>query len=103
MKALVSGTSSLSPEYLFLLEEPVPFELSINFRENLILGETAQEMRPFLRQLRELLPENDLSARRLLEAINQAPKSRANLGNQLCDINLEKDEDLDQKLTGTEF
>ena len=103
MKAVVSGFSSITPEFLCLLEEPVPFELSINLKNKLIFGETAQDMRAFLRQLRDLLPENDLSSRRLFEAINQAPKSRTTLTNQDCDIRLQVDEDVVSKLTGIEF
>ena len=103
MKAVVSGFSSISPEFLCLLEEPLPFELSINLKNKLIFGETAQEMRAFLRSLRELLPENDLSSRRLFEAINQTPKARTNLTKLDCDITLETDEDVVSKLTGTEF
>jgi hypothetical protein len=103
MKAVVSGFSSITPEFLCLLEEPVPFELSINLKNKLIFGETAQDMREFLRRLRVLLPENDLSSRRLFEAINQAPKSRTTLTRQDCDIFLEIDEDAVSKLTGIEF
>lgn len=103
MKALVAGFSSITPEFLCLLEEPVPFELSLNLKNQLILGETAQQMRIFLRQLRDLLPENDLSSRRLFEAINQAPKSRAALPNQKCDIDIQDDADVVVKLTGVEF
>lgn len=103
MKAVVSGFSSLTPEFFCLLEEPVPFELSINLKNNLIFGESAQDMRIFLRQLRELLPENDFSSKRLFEAINSAPKSRATLTNQDCDIHLQIDEDVVSKLTGIEF
>jgi hypothetical protein len=103
MKAVVSGFSSLTPEFFCLLEEPVPFELSTNLKNKLIFGESAHDMRIFLRQLRELLPENDFSSRRLFEAINQAPKSRTTLTNQDCDIHLQIDEDVVSKLTGIEF
>jgi hypothetical protein len=103
MKAVVSGFSSITPEFLCLLEEPVPFELSINLKNKLIFSETAQEMRVFLRQFRELLPENDLSSRRLFEAINQTPKSRATLTSNDCDISIQADEDVVSKLTGLEF
>ena len=99
----MSGFSSITPEFLCLLEEPVPFELSLNFRNKLIFGETAQEMRAFLRELRDLLPENDISSRRLINAINEAPKSRITLTKQECDICIQIDEDVVAKLTGTEF
>ncbi len=99
----MSGFSSLTPEFFCLLEEPVPFELSTNLKNKLIFGESAHDMRIFLRQLRELLPENDFSSRRLFEAINQAPKSRTTLTNQDCDIHLQIDEDVVSKLTGIEF
>jgi hypothetical protein len=103
MKAVVSGFSSITPEFLCLLEEPVPFELSMNLKNKLIFSETVQEMRVFLRQLRDLLPENDLSSRRLFEAINQTPKSRATLNSQDCDISIQADADVVSKLTGLEF
>jgi hypothetical protein len=103
MKAIVAGLPTINPEFFCLLEEPVPFELSINLKNYLILGESSQEIRVFLRELRELLPENDLSSRRLFEAISQAPKSRSTLRINDCDINIEDHIDVVTKLTGAEF
>lgn len=103
MKAIVVGLPTINPEFFCLLEEPVPFELSINLKDYLILGESVQEVRIFLRQLRELLPENDISSRRLFEAIHKAPKSRSTLTSKDCDINIQDHNDIVAKLTGTEF
>ena len=103
MKALVSGFSSITPEYLFFLDEPVPTELSRNFDEKLIFGETVVQMRAYVSHLRELLPADDTKSKKLLDAILAAPKSRSTLSDKLCDISLQNDEDLIPKLTGPDF
>ncbi len=103
MKALVSGFSSITPEYLFFLDEPVPTELSRNFDEKLIFSETVVQMRAYVNHLRELLPADDTKSKKLLEAILAAPKSRSALSEKFCDISIQNDDELIPKLTGPDF
>ena len=103
MKALLSGFPSVTPEYLLLLDEPIPYELSNNLKNHLIFGETAKDMRIFIRELRQLLPDNDSSSQRLIEALVQAPKSRLSLSSQECDICIQDDSEVAPKLTGSNF
>lgn len=100
MKVVVSGFSTVTSKSILDLEEPAPFELSLNLKNKIILGETFEGLRPFLRDFRSNFSENDISHRRIMEALISVPKSRSTLLAQDCDIHLEKDADVLEKLTG---
>lgn len=74
MRVVTSGLSSLQVNDYLSLKEPVPFELSQNCRQSLVIAENFENFKPLLQELHSLSRNGDHpSVRRLVEALIATP------------------------------